>query len=180
MSKKVKFFLSVLSLIVLILAVFMLKPLFYFMFLHLFLPDKTEHIKVNALRKLQQDTVVLLDTRTYEEYTVSHLKGARWVGFDEFNMDKVASLPKDTTIVLYCSVGYRSDLVGNQLKEAGYQKVYNLWGGIFAWANRGLPLYAQDALTTKVHSYSAAWGFWLSRGDKSYGNSQKKPPSMTY
>lgn len=177
MSKNVKFSLLTAGLIVLILVIFMLKPFFYFMFLHLFLPDKTEHIRVNELKKMSQDTVLLLDTRSYEEYEVSHLKDARWVGFEDFSVNKIDSLPKNTTIVLYCSVGYRSDLVGNQLKDAGYHNVYNLWGGIFAWTNRGLPLYAQDTLTTQIHPYSTAWGFWLSRGNKTYGSLQKKPPS---
>lgn len=176
MLNNAKIFMLFSGLIVLILGLFMLKPLFYFLFLHLFLPDKTEHMKVNSLRDMPRDSVVLLDTRQYEEYTVSHLEGARWVGFDNFSISKVDTLPKNATIVVYCSVGYRSDLVGKKLKDAGFNKVTNLWGGIFAWTNRGLPLYADGKQTQKIHPYSTSWGFWLSKGEKSYGTTQEKAP----
>lgn len=151
----------------------MLKPALYFLFLHLIIPDQTPHLRVNSLKKINRDSIVLLDTRTYQEFEVSHIQGARWVGFDDFNLNKVDSLPKDTTIVLYCSVGYRSDLVGKKLEEAGYQRVFNLWGGIFAWINDGAAVYANHKPTNQIHPYSPTWGFWLSRGEKTY-QPQKK------
>ena len=48
--------------------------------------------------------VVLLDTREKREYEVSHLKDARWVGFDTFDLKNVAAIPKDANIVVYCSI----------------------------------------------------------------------------
>jgi len=165
------------SLIVLIIGMLMLKPLLFFLYLHLILPDQMPNLKVNGLLEMDRNAIVLLDTRAYEEYQVSHIKDARWVGFDDFDLEKVESLPKDTTIVLYCSVGYRSDLIGQKLADAGYQHVYNLWGGIFAWVNRGQPVYLNGAPTDQVHPYSPGWGFWLSKGEKAYGSiSQKKAP----
>jgi len=77
----------------------MLKPVFYYLFLQLFLPDQTTSIKVNQLQNLETRQIVLLDTRSYQEYKVSHLQDARWVGYDDFTVSKVADLPKDTTIV---------------------------------------------------------------------------------
>ncbi len=176
MSKKAIFSTLTITLIVLILGFIMLKPFFYFFFLQLLLPDQTPHLAVNSLKKMDKDAVVLLDTRSYEEYEISHIQGARWVGFDAFNVSKVGNLPKDTTIVLYCSIGYRSSLVGKKLKDAGYREVYNLWGGIFAWVNQGQPIYVNNYPTNQIHPYSPAWGFWLRRGDKTYSNTQKKAP----
>lgn len=176
MSKKAVFITLFSGLFVLILGLIMLKPFFYFLFLHLILPGQTPHLKVNSFQKMNEGAVVLLDTRSYEEYEISHIQGARWVGFDAFNVGKVDNLPKDTTIVLYCSVGYRSDLVGKKLKDAGYGKVYNLWGGIFAWINQGHPVFVNNKRTHRIHPYSPVWGFWLSQGDKTYGD--KKSPSV--
>ena len=48
---------------------------------------------------------------------------------------------KSDTIVLYCSIGYRSEKIGEKLVEMGYGHVFNLYGGIFEWVNRDLPVY---------------------------------------
>ena len=42
---------------------------------------------------------------------------------------------QDAPIVVYCSVGIRSQRVGQQLLEAGYTQVWNLRGGIFKFGN---------------------------------------------
>jgi len=128
----------------------------------------------NTVPKISTDTVqqqmdqfVLLDTREAEEFAVSHVPNALHVGYDDFDLSKVAHLPKDTKLVLYCSVGYRSERVGEQLQEAGYQHVYNMYGGIFQWFNERRPVTdAQGDTVQKVHTYNADWGQWVTRGEK--------------
>ncbi|HEY2615438.1 MAG TPA: rhodanese-like domain-containing protein [Chthoniobacterales bacterium] len=51
---------------------------------------------------------LLLDVRTPEEWNVSHLPGARRVEPNATAENAAAGLPKDTPIVTYCAVGYRS------------------------------------------------------------------------
>ena len=112
---------------------------------------------------------VLLDARAPREFAVSHLSGARWVGFEEFALARVQDLPRNTPIVVYCSVGYRSEKVGEQLQRAGYTQVRNLYGGLFEWMNEGLlPVTAGNKPTAWVHAYSRRWGIWLKRGHKIY------------
>lgn len=114
-------------------------------------------------------TPVLLDTRAPREFAVSHLRGARWVGFEEFALAQVQDVPKNTPIVVYCSVGYRSEKVGEQLQRAGYTHVRNLYGGLFEWMNEGfLPVAGDNRPTTQVHTYSRSWGMWLQQGHKVY------------
>ena len=74
---------------------------------------------------------LLLDAREKNEFQVSHMKDARWVGYDDFNLDRVSDIPKDSAIVVYCSVGYRSEKVTQQMRDAGFTNVHNLYGGIF-------------------------------------------------
>ena len=169
MLKINRFLLLTVGLIVLIIVSLMLKPILYFFFLSYFLPDITPQMRAKQLASINRDTVAILDTRSYQEFKVSHLPGARWVGFDEFNLNKIDSLPQNTTIVLYCSVGYRSDLVGEKLLDAGYNNVFNLWGGIFTWVNNGLPVYNDNEQTDQIHPYSKKWSFWLSKGKFNYG-----------
>ena len=119
--------------------------------------------------KKQQKDVVLLDTRPKTEFAVSHLPQARWVGYKEFELSRVADLPKNTAIVVYCSVGYRSERVGEKLLAAGYTNVKNLYGSLFEWVNEGNSVVdSTEQPTKRVHAYSPTWGIWLQKGEKVY------------
>ncbi len=122
-------------------------------------------VNVEQLSKeLPADSIVLLDSRAKSEYEVSHIKNSIWVGYENFDSTKVLDFPKDTAIVVYCSVGYRSERIGEQLQEMGFTNVYNLYGGIFEWANReNEVLDSTDTKTKKVHGFSKSWGIWLNK-----------------
>ncbi len=98
---------------------------------------------------------VLLDVRTVAEFDVSRLAGARRVDPDA--AATTVALPKNTPIVTYCSVGYRSAKFAKRLQEAGFTNVRNLEGSIFQWANEGRPIEPG----TKVHPYNKKWGVLL-------------------
>ena len=113
--------------------------------------------------------VLFLDTREKAEYQVSHIKDAVWVGYRDFSLQRLAGIPRQTPVVVYCSVGYRSEKIGEKLLQAGFTNVHNLYGSIFEWVNQGYPVYdAKGRPTTRVHAYSRSWGIWLSRGTKVY------------
>lgn len=125
-------------------------------------------LSCNELKK-ELKNIVLLDTRAKSEYDVSHLPNARWVGYDEFNLKLLTDVPKTTPIVVYCTVGVRSERIGEKLKAAGFQHVRNLYGSIFEWVNQGNTVVDnQGKPTPKVHAYSPAWGIWLTKGEKVY------------
>jgi rhodanese-related sulfurtransferase len=115
------------------------------------------------------ETLYLLDTRAGEEFRVSRLQGARHVGFETFSLDEVDDIPKDDRIVVYCAVGFRSERVGEKLLEAGYSRVLNMRGGIFAWVNSGFPVYGDGGATDRIHGYSRRWSRWLEKGEVVYG-----------
>lgn len=113
--------------------------------------------------------VILLDSREANEYNVSHITGAINVGYDKFILDSVTMYSKSDYIVIYCSVGYRSEKIGEELIAAGYTNVYHLYGGIFQWVNDGYGVVDNsNQPTTRVHAYSKTWGKWLKKGDKVY------------
>ncbi len=128
------------------------------------------YISVQELAMPKTDAI-LLDARELKEYEVSHLKHAMHVGYDHFDLNTVLkNIPKtSTSIVVYCSVGIRSEAIAQQLKKAGYSNVYNLFGGIFEWKNHNLPVYnCEETETENVHAYSKDWGQWLLKGNKIY------------
>lgn len=135
------------------------------------LDDMYDHtvplMSVDSLKHLKN--VYLLDTREKEEFDVSHLKNARNVGYIWFDMRKVYDIPKDATIVVYCSVGYRSEKIGEKLLKNGYHNVYNLYGSIFEWVNEGNPIYKTNGVqTTEIHTYNKNWSKWVLKGTKVY------------
>lgn len=120
----------------------------------------------------EKNSPILLDAREEKEFKVSHLENAICVGFDHFNVtETLEKLPKDknTKIVVYCSLGIRSEIVAHKLIEKGYTNVYNLYGGIFEWKNHSFQV--MDTLgkkTEKVHAFNKDWGKWLKKGEKVY------------
>ena len=101
---------------------------------------------------------LLLDVRTQEEWSVSHLPGARRIEPNAPVETAAAGIAKDTPIVTYCAVGYRSGDLATRLRAAGFTNVRNLEGSIFEWANEHRPLVCDDQPVKIVHPYNALWG----------------------
>lgn len=101
---------------------------------------------------------VLLDVRTQEEWDVSHLPGARRVDPQSTAETAAAGIPKETPVVTYCAVGFRSGELTKRLQAAGFTNVQNLEGSIFQWANEHRPLARDGERVTVVHPYDGLWG----------------------
>lgn len=126
--------------------------------------DKTVPIiKSSQVVKLQQKNkkIQFLDARELKEFEMSHIKNSHHIGYDDFDKKSMNNIDKNTTIVIYCSVGYRSGKIGVILRDMGYTSVFNLYGGIFDWANNGYPIYNKSGECMKVHPYNNKWGKWL-------------------
>ncbi len=114
-------------------------------------------------------TLYILDTRAPKEYAISHIPGALLVDYDNFKTKDVKHIPKDAKVIVYCSVGYRSERIGEKLLKMGYQDVKNLYGGIFQWVNEGHQVVNPSlAPTDSVHTYNKNWSQWLKKGVKVY------------
>ena len=129
------------------------------------------YISVETLA-LPKTNAILLDAREQKEFDVSHLKNAICVGYDKFKLkETLAKLPEDKNakIVVYCSLGIRSETVAYKLIKAGYTNVYNLYGGIFEWKNANFKVIDTLGNTTeKVHTFNKSWSKWLKKGEKVY------------
>ncbi len=111
----------------------------------------------------------VLDAREQREFEVSHLAGAIWVGYSDFTLDRLAGIDTQAPVAVYCSVGYRSERIAEQLRQQGYTNVVNIYGGLFEWVNAGYPIVTGDGTETEtIHAYSKLWGIWLNRGARIY------------
>jgi rhodanese-related sulfurtransferase len=116
---------------------------------------------VNELQNMN-DSIYILDARALEEYTVSHIPGALHIGYKKLNTEILAQIPRDNKVIIYCSVGYRSEIIGKLLQQEGFTDVSNLYGSIFEWVNRGYPIVGPDEKPTRnLHTYNAKWGKWV-------------------
>ncbi len=123
----------------------------------------------DASKKVGSTNVYFLDTREIKEFNVSHIKGATCVGYDNFSMTSVKDIPKSAEIIVYCSIGARSQTIGEKLKKAGYTNVKNLYGGFFQWNNSGLmKVNSNGKTTTRIHGFSKDWGKWITEGTVVY------------
>jgi rhodanese-related sulfurtransferase len=132
--------------------------------------NSVTYITYKELKTLYKD-IVLLDTRELKEYKTSHLKNAIHVGYDHFQINSIQKkIPnKDSQIVVYCSVGIRSESIGDRLKKIGYKNVKNLFGGIFEWKNNDQKVFnLKEQETDSVHTFNKAWSKWLQKGIKVY------------
>jgi rhodanese-related sulfurtransferase len=117
------------------------------------------------------EKVFILDAREKEECEVSHLKNSIYVGYNNFSVKNVTSKIKDKSvpIIVYCSLGIRSENISEKLKDAGYSNIKNLYGGIFEWMNKGYSVYdSTNTETQKIHPFSKHWAKYLHKGEKVY------------
>lgn len=133
--------------------------------------NSVPRIQPATLSKWMQhpDSLILLDIRSEKEYTVSHIRDARFVDYESFEPARLADLDTTRKVVVYCSVGYRSERIGEKLGVLGFDQVYNLYGGIFQWKNQGHKVVnPAGQVTDSVHTYNKRWGKWLKNGEKVY------------
>ncbi|MEM1366598.1 MAG: rhodanese-like domain-containing protein [Cyanobacteria bacterium P01_H01_bin.15] len=101
---------------------------------------------------------LILDTRTLQEYQISHLPQAQWLDPDK----STVSGENYAAIVVYCSVGYRSAQVAQTLQGQGVTlPVYNLEGSIFAWVATEHPVFQGEQVVQAVHPFNETWGRFL-------------------
>ena len=145
----------------------MVKSKSYHLLLKKLLKHDVPEISVDSLKEIN-GAALLLDAREIVEFNVSHLINAKWVGYKTFSLDSLQNIDKHLPIIVYCSVGYRSEKITEKLINAGFTNVQNLYGGIFEWKNKIFDVYNDSGVTNNVHPYNNTWGLWLKNGNKVY------------
>jgi rhodanese-related sulfurtransferase len=97
---------------------------------------------VAMILALQGDAgLVLLDVRTPAEVEAGHLPGAEDIDFRSGHFaDEIDTLDREATYLIYCRTANRSGLAFDWMKEMGFEKVYDMQGGIRLWEELGYPI----------------------------------------
>ncbi len=99
-------------------------------------------ISQEALLERQQkddETTYVLDVRSPEEYASGHVPGAVNIPYDQI-ASRIAEVPKDKDVVLYCKSGRRAGIAAEVLAGQGYTRLQHLEGDIVAWVDKGRPV----------------------------------------
>lgn len=92
-------------------------------------------------KKSGEINTMVLDVRTREEFDSGHIPNAFNIDFSSAQFDRnVARLDKNKTYLLYCHSGNRSKKVSSALLELGFDKVFDLEGGISEWKKQSRPV----------------------------------------
>ncbi len=130
---------------------------------------KVPQADVDFAKALPADTIYI-DARERNEYLIGSIEEAINLGFKNPDLDLLKLIPKNRTLIVFCSVGLRSEKICSLLSNMGFTDVYNLYGGLFEWINCGLPVVdATGNLSKKIHGFSRFWGIWAKGVSKVYG-----------
>jgi rhodanese-related sulfurtransferase len=91
-------------------------------------PEIKEVLKKN-------NTIVILDVRTAEEFAMGHLKGAQNIDIRQSDAySRMDKLNHKTTYLVYCRTNHRSGMAVDYMMQKGFKTVYQMMDGFPGWA----------------------------------------------
>lgn len=103
-----------------------------------------EHLSPQAWQKmLETESCVVLDVRNDYEWKIGHFEGAEcppctqsrdFIAYAKQLKEKID--PKETPVMMYCTGGIRCETFSALLKEDGFEKVYQLHGGVINYGQQ--------------------------------------------
>lgn len=102
----------------------------------------------------KKDEVMLIDTRTPEEFSFGTIPGAVNIPLDEMR-DRLSEIPADKPVVLFCAVGLRGYLAQRILIGRGYRNTANLIGGYKTYSTAVAPIPAPTSSSPAQPAASA-------------------------
>lgn len=101
---------------------------------------QVEDVSPNELSE-KSNLVHIVDVRGTDEYTgeLGHIANSKLIVLDTLP-EHIDDLPRDEPIVFVCKSGGRSARATAFAKDAGFEHVFNMKGGMLAWNAAGLPV----------------------------------------
>lgn len=106
-----------------------------------------EHLQVLTVQELKAkidrgEQLTILDDRGENEWNAGHIKGAQHIYVGHIQ-ERMADIPKDKPVAMFCNVGHRAGLGASILLREGCREVYNVLGSMTAWKAAGYTIYAE-------------------------------------
>lgn len=85
----------------------------------------------------EEKNSILIDVRTHDENKTSRIPKAKLIDIHKPSfLDQIDKLDRSKSYFIYCRSGSRSYSACKQMKSMGFEKVYNLKGGIISWRGK--------------------------------------------
>jgi len=96
---------------------------------------------MQATLLLNREDALMIDVRETAEWASGHIPNARHIALGQLDK-QLSEIEKYKTrpLIVSCQTGNRSSTACGKLKKLGFEKVFNLAGGVAAWREAGLPM----------------------------------------
>jgi len=95
----------------------------------------------DAYEDFKNKNAIFVDVRTDQERINVHIEGSTHIDIsDPSFMEKINALEKSKKYIVYCMTGNRASRTTSLMGKNGFEKVYNLKGGITKWHRENLPV----------------------------------------
>ena len=110
------------------------------------LPAVTRRVDFSGMKSqwTANPDAMVMDTRQILEWEAGHVDGAVFIPFYEV-MDRLAEIPRDKEVYVYCGSGYRASAVTSLLQHLGYDNVIHVDDNFGNAAEAGLPVVSEIA-----------------------------------
>jgi rhodanese-related sulfurtransferase len=103
--------------------------------------DKSQLTPIEATLLINREDAVAVDVRAPGDFEKGHLPNARHLPLADLErrsseFEKFRTRP----LILYCNSGATAAKGIATLKKAGFEKLYNLRGGLYEWEKAGYPI----------------------------------------
>lgn len=90
---------------------------------------------------MNREDALLIDVREPAEFESGHIPNARSIPLSALK-ERIGELEKfkSRPVIMQCASGARSRRAAEMVQKAGFERVYNLEGGIQAWSQANLPV----------------------------------------
>ena len=123
----------------------------------IYLDIEVDQAKDTIEANIDNPRFTILDVRTPAEYLPEHIEGAFNRDFYDLDFElQLDSLDKSRTFLIYCRSGNRSGQTITMMEELGFERVYNILGGMNDWNANGFPV--TDVIPEFVNIYSFSTG----------------------
>ena len=103
--------------------------------------DDTQLSPVEATLLVNREDAIVIDVREQGEYAQGHIPNARHIPAGEIERrSKELEKWKDHPVILCCATGARSNSAAGALRKVGFNRIYNLRGGMMEWQKAGQPV----------------------------------------
>jgi glyoxylase-like metal-dependent hydrolase (beta-lactamase superfamily II)/rhodanese-related sulfurtransferase len=107
-------------------------------------PETVTSITAADMMAYLKKDVEVLDVRKPGEWSVSHLKDAKFLPLADFPRS-LSGLDKNKPYIVHCGGGYRSMTAISIMKNHGFKNLINVYGGFGAMQQAGLPIVTEEA-----------------------------------